>query len=55
MKSGEIFDLIFKIILLILAIVIIIWELQLLFGGSPVLEEFNLALITLFRTLMIHY
>ncbi len=45
MRLGEIFDLLFKIILLILAIVIIVWELQLLFGGSPTVEELLIGVV----------
>jgi hypothetical protein len=47
MKAGETFNFIFKIILLILAIFIAIWELQLLFGGSPTIEELLIGVIFL--------
>ncbi|MEK6859624.1 MAG: hypothetical protein AABX54_02305 [Nanoarchaeota archaeon] len=45
MRFGDVFDLFFKIILLILAIIIIVWELQLLFGGSPTVEELLIGII----------
>ncbi len=54
MRIGNYFDLVLKIILIILGILIIIWILQLLFGGSPGLEEFNFALILLLAGLLIH-
>ncbi|MBS3080984.1 hypothetical protein J4221_05910 [Candidatus Pacearchaeota archaeon] len=53
MKARDYFDLVLKIILILLGILIIIWILQLLFGGSPGLEEFNFALILLLAGLLI--
>ncbi len=53
MKIIDYFDLVLKILLLILGILIIIWTLQLLFGGSPGLAEYNFALILLIAGLFI--
>ena len=47
MKLADFFDWILKIIIIALTILIMVWGLQLLFGGSPGLEEFNFALIIL--------
>lgn len=54
MKFEKVFDFILKIIIILLGILVIIWALQLLFGGSPTLEEFNFALIILFGGIMLH-
>lgn len=47
MKFGDFFNTLFKIILLVLAIVIIIWEFQLLIGGSPTVEELLIGIMFL--------
>ena len=44
-KKADILDIIINIIIILLAILIIYWFIQLLFGGSPGLSEFNFALI----------
>jgi len=45
MKKKSIFDIILDIIMVLLAILVIYWFIQLLLGGSPGLSEFNFALI----------
>lgn len=47
MKKVDIFNLLFKIILLILEILIIVWEIQILFGGSPTVEELLIGIVLL--------
>ncbi len=47
MKNIDYFDLALKIIITLLAILVIYWAIQLIFGGSPGLSEFNLAFIVL--------
>lgn len=44
-KEIDYFDLILKIIIILLGILIVYWLIQLIFGGSPGLSEFNFALI----------
>lgn len=44
-KKNNIFDIILNIIIILLGILIIYWLIQLIFGGSPGLSEFNFALI----------
>jgi len=44
-KKSNVFDIILKIILILVAILIIYWFIQLLFGKSPTLSQFNAALI----------
>ena len=46
-KKKSIFDWIMDIILIALSLLIIVWLIQLIFGGSPGLSEFNFALIIL--------
>lgn len=46
------FDLMLKIIIALLAILVIYWFLELIFGGSPELSEFNFALIILVAGLL---
>lgn len=47
-KNGKkLFDKVLSIILIVLAILVVYWLIQLLFGGSPELSEFNFALIIL--------
>ena len=46
-KKTNVFDIILNIILVLLSILIIYWFIQLIFGGSPGLSEFNFALIAL--------
>ena len=46
-KKRNLFDIILNIIILILSILIIYWLIQLIFGGSPGLSEFNFSLIIL--------
>ena len=46
-NKTDYFDLILKIIITLLAILVIVWAIQLIFGGSPELSEFNLAIIIL--------
>lgn len=47
MKQKNIFDLVLDIILILLGVLITFWLLQLLFGGSPGLSEFNFAVIVM--------
>ncbi|MEK6897937.1 MAG: hypothetical protein AABX28_01115 [Nanoarchaeota archaeon] len=47
MTKTDYSDLILKIIIFLLAVLVIYWAMQLIFGGSPELSEFNLALIVL--------
>jgi len=46
-KRQSIFDIILRIIIWLLAILIIYWAIELLFGGSPTLGQFNFTLIVL--------
>ena len=46
-KKRNLFDIILNIIILVLSILIIYWLIQLIFGGSPGLSEFNFSLIIL--------
>lgn len=47
MTKTDYFDLILKIIIFLLAGLVIYWAIQLIFGGSPGLSEFNFAFIVL--------
>ena len=44
-KKKNIFDIILNIIIILLAILVIYWFIELIFGGSPGIGEFNFALI----------
>ena len=46
-KPKNFFDIIVDIIIIVLSILVIYWFIQLIFGGSPGLSEFNFALIIL--------
>ena len=47
MSKKNLFDVILNIVVIILSILVVYWLLQLLFGGSPSLSEFNFSLIIL--------
>ena len=46
-KKRSLFDVMLNIIILALSLLIIYWLIQLIFGGSPGLSEFNFSLIIL--------
>lgn len=52
-KKKNIFDIILNIIIILVAILVIYWAFQLIFGGSPGLSEFNFGLIILIGSLLI--
>lgn len=52
-KKLDLFDLVLNIILIIIAILVIYWFIQLLIGGSPDLSQFNSALIVMIIGLLI--
>lgn len=52
-KKKNIFDIILNIIIILLAILVIYWLIQLIFGGSPGIGEFNFALIIIMASLFI--
>jgi len=45
MKRRSLFDIALDIILILIVILVIYWGIQLIFGGSPDLSQFNSALI----------
>jgi len=45
-------DLILKIVLGLVGILVIVWAIQLIFGGSPSLSEFNFAIAILLVTFL---
>lgn len=51
-RKIDYFDLILKIIIVLLAILVIYWGLQLIFGGSPKLSEFNFGVMILLATFL---
>ncbi len=51
-KKINYFDLILNIIIILLAILVIYWLIQLIFGGSPGLSEFNFAAIILITSFL---
>jgi len=46
-KKRNLFDIILNIIIVILSALVIYWLIQLIFGGSPSLSEFNFSMIIL--------
>jgi len=52
MKKNFI-DTILKVILILVAILIMYWFFQLLFGGSPTLSQFNFALIVMIAGILL--
>ncbi len=54
MKFGDIFDIILKIIMVFLAVLVIVWALQLLFGGSPTVEELLIGIVFLISGLVLY-
>ena len=46
-KKRNLFDIILNIIIVILSALVIYWLIQLIFGGSPGLSEFNFSMIIL--------
>lgn len=54
MKNIDYFDLVLKIIITLLAILVIYWAIQLIFGGSPTLTQFNNSLILILIGLIVH-
>ncbi len=52
MKALDVIDIIVKIIFFISVIVIIVWSIQLLLGGSPTVTQFNSMFIVLIVTLL---
>lgn len=46
-KKNSLFDVILNIVIVLLAVLIIFWLIQLIFGGSPGLSEFNFGIIIL--------
>jgi len=53
-KKIDYFDLIMKIIIFLLGILVIYWVIQLIFGGSPTLTQFNNSLILILIGLTVH-
>ena len=52
-KKISIFDAILNIIIILLTILVVYWFIQLIFGGSPGLSEFNFTLIVLLGSFLI--
>jgi len=52
-KKKNIFDIILNVIIILLAILVIYWFIQLIFGGSPGLSEFNFLLIIMMASFFI--
>ncbi|MEK6926180.1 MAG: hypothetical protein AABW50_02790 [Nanoarchaeota archaeon] len=52
-KEKSTIDIIINVIIIILSILVIFWFIQLIFGGSPGLSEFNFALIILITSFII--
>ena len=52
-KKTDYFDLILKIIIVLLTILIVYWFFQLMFGGSPSLTQFNNGLILILVGLVV--
>jgi len=46
-RKLNVFDIVLNIIIILLAILVVYWLIQLIFGGSPGLSEFNFAIIIL--------
>ena len=46
-KKTNFFNIVWKIITILLIILIVYWFIELIFGGSPELSQFNFALIIL--------
>jgi len=53
-KKINMFDIILNIIIILLGILVIYWFIQLIFGGSPSLSEFNSTLIILLASFLIN-
>ena len=53
-RKIDYFDLILKIIIILLGILVIYWFIQLIFGGSPLLTQFNNSLILILIGLIVH-
>ena len=51
-KKKNIFDIIINITIILLAILVIYWFIELIFGGSPGLSEFNFAVIILMASFL---
>ena len=51
-KKKSVFDVILDIILVLLAILIIYWLIQLILGGSPEISEVNFTLIVIMAGLL---
>ena len=52
-NKKTILDIILKIVLILIALLVIYWLVQLILGGSPSLNEFNFGLIILIAGLLI--
>jgi len=52
-KKIDYFGLILNIIIILLAILVIYWFIELIFGGSPGISEFNFALIIIMASFFI--
>ena len=52
MKALDIIDVIMKIIFFVSVVVIIVWSIQLLLGGSPTINQFNSMLIIMIITIL---
>ena len=52
-KKKNIFDTVLNIIIILLAILVIYWFIELIFGGSPELSEFNFGLIVVIASVFI--
>jgi len=51
-KKKNIFDIIINTIIILLGILVIYWAIELIFGGSPELSEFNFGLIIIIGGLL---
>ena len=54
MKKTNFVDIILKILIILGAILVIYWFIQIMFGGSPTIEQFIIGLILAVMTLVVH-
>jgi len=54
MKKIDVVDIILKVLMILAAILVVYWFIQLMLGGSPTIEQFVIGLILALATLVIH-
>lgn len=54
MKKIDFVDIVLKVLIILATILVVYWFIQIIFGGSPTIEQFIIGLISVIITLIVH-